>query len=381
MIDPVVEPMGLGDLSDETPGVLPNQLLEAAIAKGYIEAPSEIPDRNVQPSSLDLRLGDVAYSIRCSFLPDDTTLAAKLDLVRLGEVSLADGAVLLPGQPYLIPLLESIHLPQYMRARANPKSSTGRLDVFTRVITDHSYRFDDISTGYDGPLYLEVVPLSFPVLVRTGDTLNQLRLSIGDTSLGDRELWSVHEADPLLFVDGHPASKDEFAVANGLFVSLDLQGDRSHVGYRAKRSTPAVDISAPRSHVVESYWEHVYSEQSHVILEPERFYLLLSREGVRIPPGLASEMTAYDPTSGELRTHYAGFFDPGFGHDPADASHGSRAALEVRAHDVPFMVEHGQRVCKLTFEHMLFPPSKLYGSGVSSNYQGQTGALGKHFIV
>jgi dCTP deaminase len=360
--------------------VLPNQLLSDAVTAGWIEAGDfRVPEENIQPASLDLRLGEVAYRMRCSFLPHDDTVEHKVKDLIVDELDLRrDGAVLETNRPYLIPLLERVHLPSFVSARANPKSSTGRADVFTRVITDASYKFDDVQPGYDGPLYLEVVPLSFAVRVRQGLSLNQLRLSVGASLLTDAELWSVHETDPLLFVDGHPARRDEFATDDGLFLSLDLRGP-ADVGWRARGNASLLDLSGIGTHRAGDYWEPVRSEEGdRVVLDPERFYLLLSDEAVRVPPWLASEMTAYDPTSGELRTHYAGFFDPGFGH--GEGITGSRAALEVRAHDVPFMIEHGQRVVRLTFERMACVPTKLYGaSGLGSNYQGQVETLGKHF--
>ena len=374
----------LADLGPSTLGVLPNQLLSAAATAGWIEAGDyRIPEENIQPASLDLRLGEVAYRIRCSFLPHDERVERKVKDFIVDELDLRrEGAVLETNRPYLIPLLERLHLPSFVSARANPKSSTGRLDVFTRVITDHSYRFDDIAIGYDGPLYLEVVPLSFAVRVRQGLSLNQLRLSIGgaEAAVSDQGLWALHEEDPILFRDGRPATRSEFATDDGLFLSLDLRGDASgRVGWRARGNAGLLDMARVGIHRVEEYWEEVRREPAgeRVVLDPERFYLLLSDEAVRVPPQLASEMTAYDPTSGELRTHYAGFFDPGFGHGDLQ---GSRAALEVRAHDVPFMIEHGQRVCRLTFERMVAPPTKLYGgAGLGSNYQGQMETLGKHF--
>lgn len=370
---------GLLDLSASTPGVLPNQLLAEAVGAGWIEAGDfRVPEENIQPASLDLRLGEVAYRMRCSFLPHDDTVERKVKDLVVDELDLRrDGAVLETNRPYLIPLLEKVHLPSHLSARANPKSSTGRADVFTRVITDHSYKFDDVQPGYDGPLYLEVVPLSFAVRVRQGLSLNQLRLSVGEARLSDDELWELHQRDPLLYVHGEPASRHDFVTSDGLFLSLDLRGDADrNVGWRARGNAALLDLSQVGTHRVQDYWEPVRSEDGdRVVLDPERFYLLLSEEAVRVPPHLASEMTAYDPTSGELRTHYAGFFDPGFGH----GMQGSRAALEVRAHDVPFMIEHGQRVCRLTFERMVAQPTKLYGGGIGSNYQGQVETLGKHF--
>jgi dCTP deaminase len=366
-------------------GVLPCQYLEQAIAARVITADRfTIPAENVQPASLDLRLGEVAYRIRCSFLPDKQTVDRRVKDLIIDELDLRkDGVVLETKRPYLIPLKERLALPAGVRGKANPKSSTGCIDVFTRVITDESYRFDEIADGYDGPLFLEVVPLSFPVRVREDLTLNQLRLSVGRAQLTDDEVRAFHRESPLLFDRDQPVAASRLALGDGLFLGLDLTGDqRGHVGYRARDNAPLLDVERSAAAPVdpESFWESVKREDGdRVVLTPQRFYLLMSNEAVSIPPTLASEMTAYDPTSGELRTHYAGFFDPGFGFDPAGMFKGSRAALEVRAHDVPFMIEHGQRVCKLTFEHMLEAPARLYGQGIGSNYQRQDETLSKHF--
>lgn len=363
-------------------GVLPGQHLEQAIAAGVIDAgPVPIPPENVQPASLDLRLGDHAYHIRCSFLPGTQAVERKVRGYIVEEIDLRDDVVLVPGRPYLIPLKERLSLPSNLRGKANPKSSTGRIDVFTRVITDESDRFDEIMPGYEGQLYLEVVPLSFAVRVGEDLTLNQLRLSVGRPELTDDDLRVLHRERPLLFKDDKPLSDDKLVLGNGLFMSLDLRGTRDgRVGYQAKKFAPPLDLTKPRSVDPKPYWEVVKREKGdRIVLHPREFYLLMSDEAVSIPPDLASEMTAYDPTSGELRTHYAGFFDPGFGYDAEGRFHGSRAALEVRAHDVPFMIEHGQRVCKLTFERMLEEPDKLYGQGIGSSYQRQEETLGKHF--
>jgi dCTP deaminase len=366
-------------------GVLACQQLEAAIAARVVHADRfTIPAENVQPASLDLRLGEVAYRIRCSFLPGRQSVDQRLKEYVIDELDLRkDGVVLETKRPYLIPLKERLALPAGVRGKANPKSSTGRIDVFTRVITDASYRFDEIADGYEGPLFLEVVPLSFPVRVREDLSLNQLRLSVGRTELDDDEVRAFHERQPLLFDRDRPVPVHRLALAGGLFLGLDLRGDRDgRVGYRARDNAPLLDLTKSPAAPVdpEPFWESVKREDAdRVVLTPQRFYLLMSNEAVCIPPTLASEMTAYDPTSGELRTHYAGFFDPGFGYDPAGMFKGSRAALEVRAHDVPFMIEHGQRVCKLTFEHMLEAPARLYGQGIGSSYQRQDETLSKHF--
>ncbi len=368
------------DIPAGATGVLPSQWIRKAIDAGVVSsAEFKIPDANIQPASLDLQLGEKAYRLRCSFLPGGAGVEDKLADYAMGEVDLSSGGILEKNRPYLIPLVEELDLPTGLRAKANPKSSTGRLDIFTRVITDGSWRFDEIAAGYKGRLWLEVFSRSFTVQVKRQISLNQLRLSAGDARISDDAILDRHRTDPLLFSDGHPVPADDVAVANGLFLSLDLDSADS-VGYRAKKNSALLDLSKVGAHAIDDFWEPVPPERAGgVVLEPEEFYLLLSKQGVRIPPDLAAEMTAYDPTSGELRTHYAGFFDPGFGHDPSGAGHGSRAALEVRAHDVPFMVESGQWVCKLGFERMLEPPSILYGGDIGSNYQSQNVTLSKHF--
>ena len=364
-------------------GVLPSQYLSQAIDAGAIDAGNfKIPRDNIQPASLDLRLGEVAFRIRCSFLPGRHTVERKVKDYIIDELDLhREGVVLETNRPYLIPLKERLALPANVRGKANPKSSTGRLDVFTRVISDEGFRFDEIEPGYEGPLYLEVVPLSFAIRIREDLALSQLRLSVGRPELTDDEVREFHRQHPLLFSDDAPVPADDLALAGGMFLSLDLRGaSTGRVGYRARDNAPLLDLTrAPLE--PDPYWEPVHREDGdRVVLTPQRFYLLMSNEAVSIPPTLASEMTAYDPTSGELRTHYAGFFDPGFGYDPGENFRGSRAALEVRAHDVPFMIEHGQRVCKLTFERMLEAPSTLYGRTIGSSYQRQEETLSKHFV-
>jgi dCTP deaminase len=370
-------------LPEDAQGVLPSQALARAVELGFLDAGEfKIPPASIQPASVDLHLGDVAYRIRCSFLPDTRPVEVKLEDFVVDELDLSrDGAVLETNRPYLIPLREELALPPDLRGKANPKSSTGRLDVFTRVISDHSHRFDEIQPGYRGRLFLEVVPLSFTVRVKEGLALNQLRLSVGTARLTDPEIHELHAREPLLVRDGRPVPDEDVATADGLFLSLDLRGDEGgRVGYRARDFPPPLEMAAVGRFDPDDYWDPVRREEGdRIVLAPGRFYLLLSEEAVRIPPGYAAEMAAYDPTSGELRTHYAGFFDPGFGFDPGGSLRGSRAALEVRAHDVPFMIEHRQRVGKLTFERMAEEPDVLYGAAIGSNYQGQTDTLGKHF--
>jgi dCTP deaminase len=364
-------------------GVLPSQRLRDAVSREWMVAGDwRIPRESIQPASVDLRLGEHAWALRCSFLPDsDSTVEEKTEDLAFDRIDLRDGATLERDRPYLVPLIEQLRLPADIRAKTNPKSSTGRLDVFTRVLTDRSHRFDEIAAGYHGTLYLEVVPRTFAIRVKTGLALNQVRLLAGEARLSDRELVELHREFPLLYVDSHPLEATELSVADGLFLSLDVSGPaESIVGYRAKKNSLPIDLTKVGALRWRDYWEPVHPERGgRIVLEPEVFYLLLSAEGVSIPPSYAAEMLAYDPTAGELRTHYAGFFDPGFGYAPGRDAHGSRAALEVRARDVSFMVEHRQPVCKLAFERMTEDPDVLYGEDVESNYQGQQTMLSKHF--
>ncbi len=363
-------------------GVFSSQSLRRAVELGWIQGPDPEEPGRIQPASLDLRLGDVAWRLRCSFLPDrNSTVEEKLGELALEEVDLTRGGFLERNRPYLIPLAEELALPEHVRARTNPKSSTGRLDVFTRVITDRNNRFDEIQPGYRGRMYLEVVPRSYAIQVQPGLAMNQLRLIAGNPALTDDEVRSFDPGFPLLYQAGVPVPAADLPLSNGLFLSLDLSANEDRpIGFRAKRTSLQVDLGQIRRYDWKDFWEPVRPEKDgRVILEPEEFYLLLSREGVCIPPGLAAEMAAYDPTAGELRTHYAGFFDPGFGLDASGESRGSRAALEVRVRDVPFMVEDRQPVCKLTYEAMDLTPDRLYGQDLSSNYQGQLTMLSKHF--
>jgi dCTP deaminase len=365
------------------PGVLPAQWLRAAVDEGAIGWDrSLLAQPAIQPASIDLHLDSVAYRLRCSFLPGERhSVEERLDDFVMGEVDLArDGAVLETNRPYLIPLIEHLDLPPDIRGKANPKSSTGRVDVFTRLITDSGQRFDEVAAGYRGRLYLEVSSSTFTIKVHPGLALNQLRLMHGRAQVSDEELALAHQRHPIVFVNGGRVPDDELHLSDGVFLGLDFTGDAGGVvGYRAKRNSRLLDLSAIGGHDPIDYWETVSCERGdQVVLEPEEFYLLLSAEAVSIPREFAAEMAAYDPTSGELRTHYAGFFEPGFGYDDHGLA-GSQAALEVRAHDVPFMVQHRQRVCRLTFEHLVEPADMLYGEGIGSNYQGQQSTLSKYF--
>jgi dCTP deaminase len=363
-------------------GVLPRQRLAELVASGAIYAERGDPADNLQPASVDLTLGEVAYRLRCSFLPGSEGVREKLLRYEMGAVDLSgDGAVLEQNRPYLIPLREKLRLPEGIRGRTNPRSSTGRLDVFTRVITDRGNHFDEVRDGYQGELFLEVVPMSFTVKAKAGITLNQLRLLSGQARLSDDELISLSVDNPIAFPGASSAVEDEAYVSDGLFLSVDLSGDgRKFAGYRAKPNSGLLELDRVNAYQVGDFWERVNPEDGRLILAPDQFYLLVSRERVRIPPGYAAEMAAYDPTSGELRTHYAGFFDPGFGDVAEGEWRGTPAVLEVRAHNVPFALEHGQRLCKLTFERMTEEPDELYGAEIGSRYQRQYLTLSRQFL-
>jgi dCTP deaminase len=364
----------------EGDGVFPIQWLRRAAEQKWIHSDAPLPGASFQPASLDLRLGERAHRLRCSFLPTGRPIEERLAELSMGEIDLRDGDILERDRPYLVPLLEELKLPPGVRAKANPKSSTGRLDVLTRVITEHGRGFDEIPGGYHGPLWLEVVPLSFTVRVKTGLSLTQLRLVVGDAGCSEREIRELHAREPLLLRKGKPVPDPEFRTTRdgGFFLGVDLGKPFDVVtAFKAKKNSALLDMSR-EDYPPEEFWEELHLDEGRLILEPSEFYLLLSLEEVRIPPGFAGDMTAYDPTSGELRTHYAGFFDPGFGH--GELSAGSRAALEVRAHDVAFLIETGQPVCKLVVERMAEAPEETYGGRIGSSYQDQVTTLSKHFL-
>ena len=334
-------------------GILPRQDIEQLVEMGAITGLSDDPAHppSIQPASLDLCLGDTAMRLRASFLPGaGFNVAEALDSVVMHRIDLTGGAVLETGCVYVIPLREGLNLPDDIVGLANPKSSTGRLDVFTRVICDGGQKFDSIPAGYSGPLYVEVAPRTFPILVRPGDRLGQIRFRRG-----------AHE--PL----------------ETQHVSIDLQGASKGaiIGYRAKRHSGLVDLRGLKAHAAAEYWEPLYAPNGTLVLDPEEFYILASREAVEIPIDQAAEMAPIAPEIGEFRAHYAGFFDPGFGAVEA-GGRGSRAVLEVRGRDVPFLLRHGQAVAKLIFEPMAQTPDILYGAQ-GSHYQNQGLRLSKHF--
>ncbi len=356
-----------------TAGALPSQAIEAMIASGEIRAAAPITGNLVQPASLDLRLGTEAYRVRASFLAGEgRCVSERLEEFQMHRIDLTAGAVLETGCVYLVPLMESLALPADVSAVANAKSSTGRLDLFTRLICDNGTEFDRIEPGYTGPLWAEISPRSFSVLVRPGQRLNQIRFRRASGALSDAELRALHAAAPL--VDGTPH------IDGGLGFSVDLlPPEGTPAGYRAKPHSGLIDLDLIGHYPVSEFWEPVFPRRGGgIILDPGAFYILVSREAVHVPPDHAAEMAPYLAMVGEFRVHYAGFFDPGFGHAAAGGA-GSRGVLEVRCHESPFALEHGQIVGRLVYERMAERPEILYGSGLGSNYQGQGLKLAKHF--
>jgi dCTP deaminase len=358
-------------------GILPSHVLKKLIAgKREIAADEPFTDAQIQPASIDLRLGPVAYRVRASFLTGKSaTVEEKLAQVFMHEIDLTHGAVLEAGCVYIVKLLERAEFSARIAGNANPKSSTGRIDVFTRLITDHGEAFDRVDAGYHGPLYAEISPQTFPILVRKGSRLNQLRIRHGSPQFSDTQLRRLHAEQPL--VDCEPD------IDNGLGFSIDLKGPTSNkdgrIGWRAKRHTGLIDVDRPDILSPYDYWDSVEANSGgHLVLDPDEFYILASRERIAIPLDHAAEMVPFNPLVGEFRVHYAGFFDPGFGHTPGKPP-SARAVLEVRSREVPFILEHGQIVGRLVFERLTDPPPEAYGDSLGSHYQRQGLKLSKHF--
>ena len=376
-------------------GILPDTHLKTLIREHAIDAAPAITESQIQPASVDLRLGTKAYRLISSFLPERSEIGERLNVLDLYQselvmydMDLTQGAILEKGHVYLVPLLEHVALPSHVRGRANPKSSTGRLDIFTRLITDLNAGFDEIPHGYQGPLYLEIVPRSFTIRVQTGLALNQLRLLTGRPTVSDPQLRALHRSAKLLYhndedvAEARPLATQDIRVDHGLFLGIDLRGSgagREIVGYRAKKNSHVVDLSKIGHYSALDFWEPIYRQPNNtLLLEPEEFYILASHERIKVPAGCAAEMVAYEAAFGELRTHYAGFFDPGFGAGDGPRK-GTQVVLEVRPHDVPFLIRDGQTFFKVVYEHMLDLPEHLYGASIGSSYHQQGLTLSKHF--
>jgi dCTP deaminase len=388
---PTPEPAEAEPQRDLTTGLLPSQLLREAVVLGReIISPLPIGDDQIQPASLDLRLGEVAYRVRASFLPGGRArVRDKLDLLAMHRIDLTGGAVLEKDCVYIVPLCEYVALRHRTSAFANPKSSIGRLDVFARVITDHGTEFDRIREGYKGPLYAEISPRSFSILVRSGSRLVQLRIRRGSPAFSDTALRRLHQEVGLVETppNGLPAgtSAARETIRDGLAFTVDVAGDTANgvVGYKARRHTDLIDVDRVHHYDPRDFWEPVFAHRGPggpggIVLDPHDFYILASREAVVVPPDHAAEMLPYHTFVGEFRVHFAGFFDPGFGTSETGGA-GSRAVLEVRSHEVPFLIEDGQVLGRLVYERLIARPDKLYGRAIGSSYQSQGLALSKHF--
>ncbi|HEY7548539.1 MAG TPA: 2'-deoxycytidine 5'-triphosphate deaminase [Hyphomicrobiaceae bacterium] len=365
------------------PGLLPFQQIEALKARRKVDAAAEILPDQVQPASLDLRLGSKAYRIKASFLPGRQSVGQQLEKLKQHEFSLDGGAVLEQDCVYLVRLQERLSLPPSISAVANPKSSTGRIDVFTRLITDHGEAFDWVEAGYEGELYAEIFPRTFSVKARTGSRLSQMRFLRRAGSqdrywrpeASDADLRKLDARTPL--VDG---TVGKATIRNGLNVGVDLRGTgrRPIIGYRALKFADVLDVDG-RGYNKRDFWEPIPApKDGRLILHPNEFYILASRERIQVPPNYAAEMIPIDPMRGEFRAHYAGFFDPGFGF-AEEGGAGSKAVLEVRTLEVPFILEDGQTIARLVYEELAERPGKLYGQSIASHYQGQGLKLSKHF--
>ena len=377
----------------KVPGVLSGQEITELINKNIISSDHKINKDLIQPASIDLRLGLKAWRVPASFLPGKGNLVSeRLKNFAMHEISLVDGAVLECGCVYIVKLLEHVSLTDDLNGVANPKSSTGRLDVFTRLIVDGAQEFEDVPAGYSGPLYVEISPRTFSILVRTGSRLNQLRIRRGYSVTTDKEMEILQKHVGLVRTEGDNNLPDK--IKNGVPLSVDLAGEKGLIGYKARKHSRLIDVDKPNFYKREFFWEKITTEDliyqtnfsengtssSGLVLSPDAFYILASKEYVSVPSNYAAEMRAYDTKVGEFRAHYAGFFDPGFGLSELGASK-TRAVLEVRSHDVPFLIEQEQTICRLVYEPMANVPNFLYGeAGGTNNYQAQGLKLSKHFI-
>jgi dCTP deaminase len=362
-------------------GILPYQTIKELIDTGRVVGSPAIPDENIQPASLDLRLGDIAHRVRASFLPGpNSTVEDKIKELRMARIDLTGAAVFERDCVYIVPLIEEVYLPDQISGKANPKSTTGRLDIFTRLITDHGVEFDRVPSGYKGRLYAEIVSRTFTVAIRAGMRLSQLRFVRGNPDDShDREIKKLDQKQTLVYMDEDSPVKAR--LDRGLRVTVNLEaGENGEViAYKARRNAPVIELNKINYYAPEEFWEARQETRSKsLILEPNDFYILASRERVRVPAEFAAEMVPFDPSDGEFRIHYAGFFDPGFGYGSSDIK-GTRAVLEVRAHEVPFLMEHGQMVGRLNYMPLLGKPDKIYGLGIGSSYQQQALTLSKQF--
>jgi dCTP deaminase len=371
-------------------GILPSQEIQELINNRNILSMDAIEAGQIQPASMDLRLGKIGYRVQASFLPSRaSTISKKINDLKLAEIDLTRPTLLERGAVVVIPVVEQLALPYDISGAANPKSTTGRLDIFTRLVTEggegfeaHELQFEQVPKGYKGQLYVEIVSRTFPIILQAGTKLTQLRFVRGKPpAASDNALERLEEG--LVFYEDAEAPAKAILDA-GLLMSIDLQGNGpgSVVAYKAKRNCPAVDLSKAGAHPAEEFWEAITAPASRrLVLDPSDFYILASRERISVPSNWAAEMTQFDPSIGEFSVHYAGFFDPGFGYGSNGEIKGTKAVLEVRAHEVPILLEDSQVVGRLMYHKMASVPDKLYGQAIGSSYQQQGLALSKQFRV
>lgn len=364
-----------------TTGILPSQEIANLIARGHVSAARPIEPEHIQPASLDLRLGDIAHRVRASFLPGpNSTVEAKIKELRMTRVDLTGAPVLEKDCVYIVPLVEELNLPENISGKANPKSTTGRLDIFTRLITDYGTVYDRVPSGYKGKLYAEIASRTFTVGIRAGMRLSQLRFVRGNPDSRDMSrIKKLDQEEPLVYMDDDTPVKAQ--IDRGLRITINLEAVEQGevIAYKAKRNAPVIELDKINHYSSGEFWEMQFQTAGKsLILDPGDFYILASRERVRVPPDFAAEMVPFDPSDGEFRIHYAGFFDPGFGYGSSEIK-GTRAVLEVRAHEVPFLMEHGQLVGRLNYMHLLSRPDKIYGTNIGSSYQHQGLTLSKQF--
>ena len=373
--------LSVEEAQTRTTGILPSQEIANLIARGHVSAARAIEPEHIQPASLDLRLGDMAHRVRASFLPGpNSTVEAKIKELRMTRVDLTGAPVLEKDCVYIVPLVEELNLPENISGKANPKSTTGRLDIFTRLITDYGTVYDRVPSGYKGKLYAEIASRTFTVGIRAGMRLSQLRFVRGNPDSRDMSrIKKLDQEEPLVYMDDDTPVKAQ--IDRGLRITINLEAVEKGevIAYKAKRNAPVIELDKINHYPSGDFWEMQYQTAGKsLILDPGDFYILASRERVRVPPDFAAEMVPFDPSDGEFRIHYAGFFDPGFGYGSSEIK-GTRAVLEVRAHEVPFLMEHGQLVGRLNYMHLLSRPEKIYGTNIGSSYQHQALTLSKQF--
>ncbi len=354
----------------DKPGAIPRQLIVEMIEAGYITGALR---EALQPSSLDLQITDEVYRMRGSYLPkkqeriQDVVSHGSLYRHPLDRPLEVDGT-------YLVRLAESLALPPGLHASATSKSSSGRINLRTRLLADCVPRFDCVPRAYTGSLWLEIIPKSFPVQLHPGDRLNQLRFFHGEARLTNLEHRINYDKFKLLRNTlGQPIPTGDETVTGGISMTVDLSSE-GIIGWRANLPSWNVLDTARFDHAPADFFEPIQTPKSgELLLRQGSFYILATKERILIPPTLAAEMAAYDPTIGEFRSHYAGFFDPGFGWHAEVVKQGQQAVLEVSTHGHDCMLRDGQPICLMVFERLLMRPDVIYGQALDSHYVGTIG--------